>query len=218
MLRVTGWPSNPSQCFIFRGKETWQKSEVFSHSLIQQAQQAGIKWENVNIKLLGALHARSYWTLQYWEEETLHIFTFTTQVLWGAMMWGDRKPAYYQKLTMRNYICGQEICFISSCNKYTVVNSTHVLCFTALLFHILHRHVDLNLRTPRISKILRFLHGSVLLKGQRKRCKNTNRGKREVKWPSLRNNEDKMIETGICLMNPSPSFSYIDRTHATRNL
>lgn len=84
-----------------------------------------------------------------------------TEVLRGVIMWSGRKPAHYQKLKMRDSICGQEVCFISSYNKYKgqcsrnksyplffVVNSTNVLCFIALLFHILHGHVGLKNRHP----------------------------------------------------------------------
>lgn len=86
----------------YLGKRNLAKSEAFSHSVIEQAVLAGIKWINVKSKpfdktvweesnssvsimnqvqpeiflavQLGALHATSYWTLQYGEEETHHTF------------------------------------------------------------------------------------------------------------------------------------------------
>lgn len=125
MLRGTGAAVKPtSQCFTFFSggeKKTWQKKgkcEVFSHSLIEQAVLAGIKWINVKsdsltkpherhkptrglenssvgimnrVQLeillavqLGALHARSYWALQYWAEGKLSTLSLMSKDLSGV--------------------------------------------------------------------------------------------------------------------------------------
>lgn len=125
MLRGTGAAVKPtSQCFTFftgGEKKTWQKKwkcEVFSHSLIEQAVLAGIKWINVKsdsltkpherhkptrglenssvgimnrVQLeillavqLGALHARSYWALQYWAEGKLSTLSLMSKDLSGV--------------------------------------------------------------------------------------------------------------------------------------
>lgn len=184
MLRGTGAAVKPtSQCFTFFSggeKKTWQKKgkcEVFSHSLIEQAVLAGIKWINVKsdsltkpherhkptrglenssvgimnrVQLeillavqLGALHARSYWALQYWAEGKLSTLSLMskTWVVWGAIMWGGGKSCSPSNLRMRDLTRSQvAVCLpvAVQCGRNhsgrNTLNSKHALWFTACTY------------------------------------------------------------------------------------
>lgn len=192
MLRGTGAAVKPtSQCFTFftgGEKKTWQKKgkcEVFSHSLIEQAVLAGIKWINVKsdsltkpherhkptrglenssvgimnrVQLeillavqLGALHARSYWALQYWAEGKLSTLSLMskTWVVWGAIMWGGGKSCSPSNLRMRDLTRSQDVCLPSSCSAVwqESLRKKYFKQQTCTMIYSLHILVDLTWQT-----------------------------------------------------------------------